>query len=906
MHIEWGFPFVYLNMNGGNIGGVTVNKARISWRYWPVQLNDNSLRVELSGVHFNAIADESGQVKVASFPPVQTETTKGNQKRLWRLIDCIILHNTTGSLQLASGKSVLIRLPHMRACLRNDENIQLFAEIEERHKRGTIIAHGQRTPYGDYHVRAQLKQLSLPVWEIGKTTLPVIDDLSAELSMQWRNEQDWDMTIRDVAFSHSPSDQSAPPHPIHISAMRFNFRPHQLGIYASHFNITSLTKAALAYPKIIPQDAFAAIKKLSPQGNLKHINITLPPDKPLQLVLTGRLDGVEAQPWRGAPGVKNIYGYIRATAYSGVVEYDTPDGHLVFPLIYHHSLDFYDHISGRVHWKIYPNQRVIVRGERLRSKQKDDAHGIGNFRLNVVIGKKRQEKSSFELMVGFSNIDGLKAKSTYMPYVLPPIVQKWLNDNILAGHVTQGGVIFRDEWYPDHAAHLATPLDRHARFNTQLFIKLKDGQIRYLPKAPIAFADQSQVMLDNYYLQFTTQHLKSTSPLWELSGPIRGTIRFARKGVTASNPPPTTKIHVHQIDAFLPSLKQSINNMSAVITGKGNSWLASVSHPRLTASLRIQKDSPRRLRIKKLYLPLMQAKQNATPKKSVILDPNKWMDMDVSVDQLKVGLNDYKNLSFSIRTYPNGIGFHHLQADYMHAHLGGIGKGTHLSWYNTSNTQYTAIKSDVLFGDVRELLQLTGFKPFVVSASGRLSFDLSWQGNPLQFELAQSTGEAHLEISELEILNPPPSLQKIFHFFRSINIRDNVSRTLKGDPEILRFTTNTIQVASLKSKLVFKNGYMSMVDPVQLRSASGAMRMLVKLNLANNHIDGWLVKEVPIWRNLPWYALLLQQIPIAVQLYFIAKIPKVGDFLKRFSTIRYNLAGTLEDPDLNIAGMTSK
>ena len=104
---------------------------------------------------------------------------------------------------------------------------------------------------------------------------------------------------------------------------------------------------------------------------------------------------------------------------------------------------------------------------------------------------------------------------------------------------------------------------------------------------------------------------------------------------------------------------------------------------------------------------------------------------------------------------------------------------------------------------------------------------------------------------------------------------------------------------TLKGKARIENGVMTLTEPLTMDGPGGTFLTSGSTNLVDETLDMKMVVTFPVSSTLPVVALLAGMAPpVAASIYVTEKL--IGDELARFTSARYNVNGTWEQPDLKI------
>jgi uncharacterized protein (TIGR02099 family) len=250
---------------------------------------------------------------------------------------------------------------------------------------------------------------------------------------------------------------------------------------ADRVNIDLLAGVALASGFLAPElgDQLA---QYSPKGSLENLSIrsSLADAKLTSLALNSNVRAVAASSVRGSPNLAGIDGYIELEFDSsvglvrGVGEIDSTNFSMNLPNVFSSTWD-YSYANGALDFLIdvSDGQEITLRSSVIVAESDAvDAHA--QFASHLRLYPDGRRESELDLYVGASRLDGPQ-KYLYLPDG-PNVADglrssmQWLDEAVLAGDVTNAGIIYRGSTLPGDASELKT---------FQSFFELEQGQLLF-------------------------------------------------------------------------------------------------------------------------------------------------------------------------------------------------------------------------------------------------------------------------------------------------------------------------------------------------------------------------------------------------------------------------------------------
>ncbi len=280
------------------------------------------------------------------------------------------------------------------------------------------------------------------------------------------------------------------------------------------------------------------------------------------------------------------------------------------------------------------------------------------------------------------------------------------------------------------------------------------------------------------------------------------------------------------------------------------------------------------------------------------IDPRRFMALDVSVDQLMIGENNWGSLSFNLRPEVSGAAFNQIKGN-----LFGLKPGvfenqpsTEFFWQFDGSRYASRLVGPVGVDNIGDFLTSgLGTPQIVDSESGRMVFDLAWQDQPWNISRENIFGEFEIELQEGSFYKSPGGSGAALKMVSLVNFA-NWLRRLKLD--FSDVVGQNLAYNSLNGTLHFEQGVASFRDPLRMKMPSGRMSMAGDFDLLNEQVDGRLVATLPVATNLPWVVALLGGLPAAAGVYVTSKL--VEKQVDRLSSISYKISGPWDDIEVEV------
>ena len=240
-------------------------------------------------------------------------------------------------------------------------------------------------------------------------------------------------------------------------------------------NLSILSEVALFDPRLN-----SLLRTLAPAGWLDNVQLHLPRSvldddesgtAPLDsLLLRSNLRQVSASPWKGAPGVAGLSGFIEVGRSNGLMDIDSAAFSLSFPKLYDQPLAFTS-ARGQLRWSLGADNVLVNSGPVYLTTE----HGPATAQLALDLPKVKSAAVDplMSLAVGLQETDtGFRDK--FIPTILSPGLRQWLDSSIRGGQVRSGGLLYRGSLNRDDKADQTV----------QLFFDVVGSDLNYHPDWP--------------------------------------------------------------------------------------------------------------------------------------------------------------------------------------------------------------------------------------------------------------------------------------------------------------------------------------------------------------------------------------------------------------------------------------
>lgn len=267
---------------------------------------------------------------------------------------------------------------------------------------------------------------------------------------------------------------------------------------------------------------------------------------------------------------------------------------------------------------------------------------------------------------------------------------------------------------------------------------------------------------------------------------------------------------------------------------------------------------------------------------------------DVRIGQLQLGADDYGDWRFELR--PQGD---QLRIDNLAANVRGVAiiGSESLVWDGAENRSRFVGSLDG--GDLAQALPQWGYAASVETESAELVGAFSWPGSPLAVDLRRLTGTAQAVAMDGRFLEVEAGSgsQRIFSLLNFTNIAKRLS---------LNFSDvfgKGVSFDEIRADFELDDGLLTFREPMEVKGTGSRFRVSGSVNLETGSLDNDMVVTLPVSQSLPWYAAYVALANPLAGLGVLVGERMLRKPLEQFSSAKYHIGGTLDEPELNFVSV---
>lgn len=263
----------------------------------------------------------------------------------------------------------------------------------------------------------------------------------------------------------------------------------------------------------------------------------------------------------------------------------------------------------------------------------------------------------------------------------------------------------------------------------------------------------------------------------------------------------------------------------------------------------------------------------------------------VEIHSLWVGDTDYGRWSFDLEPRPDGVLLANLNAELRGVN---IVAPDGVMWF--ADTNESRFQGELTAGNLAEVLPLWDFAPSLETKSASLTGDLRWAGSPANVDLDLLFGEASVRADQGHFVDLESGGGAI-RIFSLINF-NAIAKRIRGD--FSDVTGKGVSFEKLRAKVKFNGGSLTFVEPMKVTGTGSSFEVAGTVDLVNGALDNEMIVTLPVTKSLPWYAAYVALANPLVGAGILVGERVLRKPIEQFSSAKYAISGTLDDPDVNL------
>ena len=266
----------------------------------------------------------------------------------------------------------------------------------------------------------------------------------------------------------------------------------------------------------------------------------------------------------------------------------------------------------------------------------------------------------------------------------------------------------------------------------------------------------------------------------------------------------------------------------------------------------------------------------------------------VNIAQLKLGDEPFGRWQFEIQPQDGeSIAFLNLDAAVNGVH---IEEGA-LSW--DLQADRSAFTGKLKLDDLAQTLPKWDYAPSLSTTLAGARADISWPGSPLNISLLGTDGEIEFDARDgrfMEVESGSGGLRilSLLNFTQlakriSLDFSDVVGEGMSFD--------------RIDATVGLQSGELTFPKRLTVESSSGDFQLGGRVDLASGQLNNELIVTLPVSKSIPWYGLYLGLANPIVGATVVLGERVLRKPIEQFSTAKFEVTGTLDDPEVKFVSL---
>ncbi len=349
-------------------------------------------------------------------------------------------------------------------------------------------------------------------------------------------------------------------------------------------------------------------------------------------------------------------------------------------------------------------------------------------------------------------------------------------------------------------------------------------------------------------------------------------------------------LEVGEIDVGGVPFREAVLN-GRIGAGSETDLDLSIDSPDLVGTLVARGDEPLKIDLDLLRLPESEGREGEDPLDvSVVAD---LTDTDLTLERFEVGPLDYGTWRFRLRPEDGGVALYDLEAM-----LRGVAiRSERLYWDAEANRSFFAGSLEA--GDLAEVLPLWDYAASVSTERAGMQAELNWRGSPAMVDIDRIIGRADFNAENgrfLEVTQGADAMK----IFSLVNF-STIAKRLNFD--FSDVVGEGVSFNTLTASTEFNEGTMRFLEPMTVEGSGSNFRIAGQVDLVEGQLDNEMIVTLPVTKGLPWYAAYVALANPLAGLGVLVGERVLRKPLEQFSSAKYQISGTLEEPELRFVSV---
>ncbi len=327
---------------------------------------------------------------------------------------------------------------------------------------------------------------------------------------------------------------------------------------------------------------------------------------------------------------------------------------------------------------------------------------------------------------------------------------------------------------------------------------------------------------------------------------------------------------------------------------QGASYDLELLGERIAGTVKTEQDAPLHLRLKHLRLPADEPDSelaSSDPVETSLIA--RLPDMDVVIEALHFGEEAFGQWQFVSEVEGNNLVFEELSAQVKGLKI----KADTLMWHGNSNQ--THFSGSLNGTNLAEVLPQWGYEPTLTTSKVAIGAVVSWAGSPVYFDLERVRGELFFNADDGRFLDVETASGAL-RIFSLLNFSAIAKRINFDFSDVVG---KGVSFDDLGARVALEDGLLTFVEPMEVEGTGSSFLLAGRVNLASGELDNEMIVTLPVSKGLPWYAAYVAIANPLAGLGVLVGERVLRKPLEQFSSAKYRISGTLDDPQVKFVSV---
>ena len=268
----------------------------------------------------------------------------------------------------------------------------------------------------------------------------------------------------------------------------------------------------------------------------------------------------------------------------------------------------------------------------------------------------------------------------------------------------------------------------------------------------------------------------------------------------------------------------------------------------------------------------------------------------VSIAQLDISDEAFGAWRFNIEPGVNEVVFSEFSADIDGVHL----KDSRLVWDLESNQ--SSYSGQLEFDDLAETLPKWNLAASLSSSQAQGSMDMLWQGSPLNVSLLGADGSASFVVRDGRFLEVEAGGGGL----RMLSLINFTQLAKRINFDFSDVVGEGLSFEKISAEVRLEDGTLNFLERMTVKSSAGKFEVGGQVDLRNGMLDNEMIVTLPVSKSLPWYGMYLALANPLAGLGVVVGERVLRKPMEQFSTAKFIIKGTLDEPDVKFVSLWDK